>query len=127
MLLKILMLLDFLICGSRSFHSFIVEGKKEFLKTSYFVQSWGIFSEFRERYLVFGEGTSRKRYLSDWLLIILTIFLWKNLCFAEFSTKFIEIQGWLLLTFSICLLNQLSILNSIIVQIPEKRDSSNRQ
>ena len=30
----------------------------------------------------------------------LTILTWnKNLCFAEFSTKFIEIQGWLLLTF----------------------------
>ena len=31
LLLKILMLLDFLICGSRLFHSFIVEGEKEFL------------------------------------------------------------------------------------------------
>ena len=58
LLLKILMLLDFLICGSRLFHSFIVEGKKEFLKKSCFVQSWGIFSEFRTQYLVFGEGTN---------------------------------------------------------------------
>ena len=34
----------------------------------------------------------------------LTILTWnKNFCFAEFSTKFIEIQGWLLLTFFICL------------------------
>ena len=57
LLLKILMLLDFLICGSRLFHSFIVEGEKEFLKKSCFVRSWGIFSEFRERYLMFGEGT----------------------------------------------------------------------
>ena len=58
LLLKILMLLDFLICGSRLFHSFIVEGKKEFLKKSCFVRSWGIFSEFREKYLVFSEGAS---------------------------------------------------------------------
>ena len=56
MLLKILMLLDFLISGSRLFHSIIVEGKKEFLKKSCFVRSWGIFSEFREKYLVFGES-----------------------------------------------------------------------
>ena len=33
--------------------------------------------------------------------------------------KFIEIQGWLLLTFFICLHNQLSSLNSIIVQMSE--------
>ena len=39
--------------------------------------------------------------------------------------KFIETQGWLLLTFFICLHNQLSSFNSIIVQISEKRDSSN--
>ena len=41
--------------------------------------------------------------------------------------KFIEIQGWLLLTFFICLHNQLSSFNSIIVQMPEKHDSSSRQ
>ena len=41
--------------------------------------------------------------------------------------KFIEIQDWLLLTFFICLHNQLSSFNSIIVQMSEKRDSSNRQ
>ena len=58
LLLKILMLLDFLICGSRLFHSFIVEGKKEFFKKSCFVQSWRIFSEFREKCLVFGERTN---------------------------------------------------------------------
>ena len=58
LLLKILILLDFLICGFRLFHSFIDEEKKEFLKKSYFVRSWGIFSVFREKYLVFGEGTS---------------------------------------------------------------------
>ena len=41
--------------------------------------------------------------------------------------KLIEIQGWLLLTFFICLHNQLSSFNSIIVQMSEKRNSSNRQ
>ena len=41
--------------------------------------------------------------------------------------KFIEIQDWLLLTFFICLHNQLSSFNSIIVQMSEKCDSSNRQ
>ena len=41
--------------------------------------------------------------------------------------KFIEIRGWLLLTFSIGLLNQLRSFNSIIVQMPEKYDSSSRQ
>ena len=39
----------------------------------------------------------------------------------------LEIQGWLLLTFFVCLHNQLSSFNSIIVQMSEKRDSSNRQ
>ena len=34
--------------------------------------------------------------------------------------KFIEIQGWLLLTFFICFHNQLSSFNSIIVQMSEK-------
>ena len=41
--------------------------------------------------------------------------------------KFIEIQGWLLLTFFICLHNQLSSSNSLIVQMFEKHDSSSRQ
>ena len=41
--------------------------------------------------------------------------------------KFIEIQGWLLLTFSISLHSQLSSFNSIIVHLSEKRDSSNRR
>ena len=50
----------------------------------------------------------------------------KNLSFTVISTKkIIEIQGWLLLTFFICLHNQLSSsFNSIIVQLSEKRDSS---
>ena len=37
--------------------------------------------------------------------------------------KFIEIQGWLLLTFFICFHNQLSSFNSIIVQMSEKHES----
>ena len=41
--------------------------------------------------------------------------------------KIIEIQGWLLLTLFICLHNQLSSFNSIIEQMSEKRNSSNRQ
>ena len=57
----------------------------------------------------------------------LTILTWKNLCFTECSTKFNEIQGWLLLTFVICSHNQLSSFNSKIVQMPEKPDSSSRQ
>ena len=35
--------------------------------------------------------------------------------------KFIQIQGWLLLMFFICLHNQLSSFNSIIIQMSEKR------
>ena len=41
--------------------------------------------------------------------------------------KFIEMQGWLLLTFFICLHNQLSSFNSVIVEMSEKHDSSSRQ
>ena len=37
------------------------------------------------------------------------------------AQKSIEIQGWLLLTFFICLHDQLSSFNSIIVQMSEKR------
>ena len=43
---------------SRLFHSFIAEGKKDFFKKLCFIQSWGIFSEFREKYVMFGEATS---------------------------------------------------------------------
>ena len=32
--------------------------KNEFLKMSCFVRSWGIFSEFRAKYLMFCEGTT---------------------------------------------------------------------
>ena len=41
--------------------------------------------------------------------------------------KFIEIQGWLLLTFFICFYKQLSPFNPITVQMSEKRVSSNKQ
>ena len=41
--------------------------------------------------------------------------------------KVIEIQGWPLLTFLICLQNQLSSFNSTVVQMSEKDDSSSRQ
>ena len=51
----------------------------------------------------------------------------ENLCLQ----KFIEIQGWLLLTFFMCLHNQLSSFNSFIVQMSEKRvhqiDSKNER
>ena len=39
--------------------------------------------------------------------------------------KLIEIEGWLLLTFFICLHNQLSTL--LVLLLSEIRDSSNRQ
>ena len=41
--------------------------------------------------------------------------------------KFIETQVCLLLTFFICLHNQLSSFNCVIVQMSEKRDSSSKQ
>ena len=42
----------------------------------------------------------------------LTILTWKSLCFAQFS---IRMAAWLLLTFFVCLHNQLSPIHSIIV------------
>ena len=36
--------------------------------------------------------------------------------------EFIEMQSWVLLTFFMCLQNQFSSFNSIIVQMSEKRD-----
>ena len=54
----------------------------------------------------------------------LAMLTWKNLCLLQ---KFIELQVWLLLTFLVCLHNQLSCFNSIMVQMSEKRDSSGRQ
>ena len=62
----------------------------------------------------------RRKTLSD-------VFIKTNVCFTEFSTKIHWLQSWLLLTFFICSHNQLSSLNSIILQMSEKRDSSNRQ
>ena len=52
------------------------------------------------------------------VFLLLTILTWKALSLLK---KIIEIQGWLLLTFFICLHNQLSSFNSIIVQMSEKR------
>ena len=106
--MKILIVLDFLICGSRLFHSFIVEGKTEFSKKLCFVRIWGIIFELREKYLVFGEGTSWKRYLDDWLLIILNkqqSFLYQRLCWRiqsltlvrVFLWKFLFLRPWLLM------------------------------
>ena len=69
---------------------------------------------------------SFKAHLTFWAncAFPLMIHTGKNLFSVQ---KLIEIQGWLLLTFSICLHNQLSSFNSIIVQMSEKQDSSNRQ
>ena len=57
----------------------------------------------------------------------LTILTGKTCALLNSVQKFIEIQGWLLLTFFICLHNQLNSFNSINLQMSEKRDSSNRQ
>ena len=51
----------------------------------------------------------------------------KNCALLNSVQKFIEIKGWLVCTFFIYLHNQLSSFNSIIVQMSEKRDLSNRQ
>ena len=56
------------------------------ITTTCFVRTWGLFSEFREKYLVFREGTRWKRYLGDWLLIILNkqqSFLYQRLCWRD--------------------------------------------
>ena len=52
---------------------------------------------------------------------ILTIFTGRTCALLK---KFIEIEGWLLLTFFVRLHNHLSSFNSIIIQMSEKRDSS---
>ena len=41
--------------------------------------------------------------------------------------KFFETQDWLLMTFFICLQNQLRSFNSVIVKMSEKRDSLSKQ
>ena len=51
----------------------------------------------------------------------LMILAWKDLsALLNSIQKFIEIQGWQLLTLFICLHNQLSSFNSIFVQMSEK-------
>ena len=63
--------------------------------------------------------------VSEWFVTILTH--GRTYPLLNSLQKFVEIQGWLLLTFFICLHNQLGSFNSIILQMSEKRDSSNRQ
>ena len=58
---------------------------------------------------------------------LFTILTWWKCALLNSVQKFIETQGWVLLTFFRCLHNQLSYCNSIIVQMSEKCDSSNRQ
>ena len=67
-------------------------------------------------------------YTSKWNLIWLLNDNSQGRTFALMNSvqKFIEIQGWLLLTIFISLHDQLSSFNSIIVQMSEKRDPSNR-
>ena len=60
LLLKMLMLLDFLICGSRFFHSFIVEGKKEFLKSHAFSGVGGYFLNFEKNMWCLVKGLVEK-------------------------------------------------------------------
>ena len=60
-LLKKPTLSELWISGSRLFHSFIVEGKKKFLKKLCFVRIWGKLSEFLVKYLELDEGTNWKR------------------------------------------------------------------
>ena len=60
-------------------------------------------------------------------IVPLTILTWKNLGFTEFSTKIRWNTRLAASDVSICLHNQLSYFNSIIVQISEKTYSSNRQ
>ena len=61
LLLKKPTLSELWMSGSRLFHSFIVEGKKEFLKKLCFVQICEILSEFLVNYLEVDEGTNWKR------------------------------------------------------------------
>ena len=61
LLLKTPTLSELRMSGSRLFQSFIVKGKKEFLKNLCFVRIWEILSEFLAKYLEADEGTSWKR------------------------------------------------------------------
>ena len=72
----------------------------------------------------FLQNTSGRLFLNSALTILIH---GSTYPFLNSLQKFIEIQSWLLLTFFICLRNELGSFNSIILQMPEKRDSSNRQ
>ena len=78
------------------------------------------------KYLLIENQVCNKKRLCEKFLN-LTIRTGKTGALLNSVQKFTEKQGWLLLTFFICLHNQLSSFNSIIVQMSEKRDSSNRQ
>ena len=61
LLLKTSTLSELRMSGSRLFHSFIIAGKKEFLKKLSFVQIWKILLEFLVKYLEVDEGANWKR------------------------------------------------------------------
>ena len=61
-----------------------------------------------------------------WIPGNLKILTGKTCALLNSVQKLIEMQGWLLLTFFVCLHNQWSFFNSIIVQMSEKRDYWNR-
>ena len=69
-----------------------------------------------------------KRNLSEYVIFCIND---KNYILLNSAQEFIEIEAWLLLTFLICLHNQLSSVYSTIIfwkeQIFEKVDLSNRQ
>ena len=48
-------------------------------------------------------------------LVILMILTGKNCVFLNSVQEFTEMEAWLFLTFSICLLNQLSSIHSIVM------------
>ena len=60
LLLETTTLAELQMSGSRLFHSFIVEGKKEFLKKLRFVQIWEIL-EFLVKYLEVDDRNNWKR------------------------------------------------------------------
>ena len=57
-LLKKLTFPELRMSRAREFHSFIAEGKKEFLKKLWFVRILEILPEFLVKYLEFDEGTN---------------------------------------------------------------------
>ena len=69
------------------------------------------------------------RLRTEWLWVRVPLLSLNNTHMEELDSvqEFNEIRGWLLLTFFICLHDQLSSFNSIIVQMSEKHDSSSRQ